>query len=114
MSISNNPFSTLFQALPLPCGLVLPNRLAKAAMEESLADPGQLPGARIEGLYRRWAQGGAGLLLTGNVMVDSRAMTGPATIALEQDTALDGFRAWSAAAKSAGGKVVMQISHPGR
>jgi len=114
MSISNNPFSTLFQALPLPCGLVLPNRLAKAAMEESLADPGQLPGARIEGLYRRWAQGGVGLLLTGNVMVDSRAMTGPATIALEQDTALDGFRAWSAAAKSAGGKVVMQISHPGR
>ena len=40
MSISNNPFSTLFQDLPLPCGLVLPNRLAKAAMEESLAEPG--------------------------------------------------------------------------
>lgn len=114
MSISNNPFSTLFQDLLLPCGLLLPNRLAKAAMEESLAEPGQLPGARIEGLYRRWAQGGAGLLLTGNVMVDSRAMTGPATIALEQDTPLDGFRAWSAAAKSAGGKVMMQISHPGR
>ena len=64
----------------MPCGLVLPNRLGKAAMEESLAEPGQLPGARIEGLYRRWAQGGAGLLLTGNVMVDSRAMTGPATM----------------------------------
>lgn len=59
----------------MPCGLVLPNRLGKAAMEESLAEPGQLPGARIEGLYRRWAQGGAGLLLTGNEPIASHDCT---------------------------------------
>ena len=28
-------------------------------------------------LYQAWADGGAGLLISGNVMVDSRAMTGP-------------------------------------
>src|SRR5689334_16058587 len=63
----------LFTPLTLPNGAIIPNRLAKAAMEETLADAGQLPGPRIQRLYRRWAEGGAGLLITGNVMVDGRA-----------------------------------------
>ncbi|MFK0252475.1 hypothetical protein [Streptomyces sp. NPDC090445] len=73
----------LFTPLDLPHGGRLPNRLAKAAMEEGLAGPGQLPGERIEHLYRRWAQGGAGLLITGNVMVDRRALTAPGTVVLD-------------------------------
>lgn len=104
----------LFTPLTLPNGTVVPNRLAKAAMEENMAEAGQLPGAAIHRLYRRWARGGTGLLITGNVMVDSRALTGAGTIALEAGTPLEPFREWARAARAQGAQVWMQINHPGR
>jgi 2,4-dienoyl-CoA reductase-like NADH-dependent reductase (Old Yellow Enzyme family) len=105
---------SLFTPLDLPNGQRLPNRIAKAATEEKLAGPGQVPDDRLATLYRRWSAGGAGLLLTGNVMVDGRALTGPAGVVLEADTDLAPFRRWAEAAKSGGAQVWMQISHPGR
>ncbi|MNX26164.1 NADH oxidase [compost metagenome] len=106
--------SPLFLPLTLPNGSVLPNRLAKAAMEENMADAGQLPGAALHDLYRVWAQGGAGLILTGNVMIDGRALTGPGGVVLEAGTPLERFTEWAAAARSGGAQVWMQINHPGR
>lgn len=106
--------SPVFQPLLLPNGRSLPNRLVKAAMEEGLAAPGQLPGPEFERLYRTWAEGGVGLMLTGNVMVDARALTGPGGVVLEAGSPLEGFRAWAGAARSQGGQVWMQINHPGR
>ena len=47
--------------LTLPCGQVLPNRLAKAAMTEGLADPRGRPTAELERLYAVWGAGGSGL-----------------------------------------------------
>lgn len=104
----------LLRPLTLPSGSVLPNRLVKAAMEEGLAGPGQLPGPGLARLYRRWADGGVGLMITGNVMVDPGAMTGPGGVVLDERSPLQGFRAWAAAARSQGGLVWMQINHPGR
>jgi 2,4-dienoyl-CoA reductase-like NADH-dependent reductase (Old Yellow Enzyme family) len=104
----------LFTPLTLPNGAIVPNRLAKAAMEETLADAGQLPGPAIHRLYRRWAEGGTGLIITGNVMVDRRALTGPGTVALEADTPRAPFQAWAQAARAHGAQAWMQISHPGR
>jgi 2,4-dienoyl-CoA reductase-like NADH-dependent reductase (Old Yellow Enzyme family) len=105
---------TLFTPLPLPCGTQLPNRLAKAAMEENLASAGQLPGDTLIDLYKRWAAGGSGLLITGNVMIDGAAMTGPGGIVLESGTPLEPFQRWAKAAKSNGAQVWMQLNHPGR
>ncbi|MFF9853847.1 NADH:flavin oxidoreductase/NADH oxidase family protein [Streptomyces litmocidini] len=104
----------LFSPLLLRSGQVLKNRIAKAAMEENMADDGQLPGERILTLYRRWAAGGAGLLITGNVMVHAEALTGPAGIVLDQYAPLKPFTEWAKAAKSGGGVAWMQINHPGR
>ncbi|NOE20814.1 2,4-dienoyl-CoA reductase [Ruegeria atlantica] len=106
--------SPLFQPLTLPNGAMLPNRLAKAAMEESLAADGQLPDIKLHRLYRRWAEGGAGLLITGNVMVSPDALSGPASVILQQGTDLEPFKAWAEAARSHGAAVWMQINHPGR
>lgn len=106
--------SPLFQPLTLPNGSRLPNRLVKAAMEEGLAGPGQVPGPAFERLYGRWAEGGVGLMLTGNVMVDPAALTGPGGVVLDAHAPLEGFRAWAQAARSGGGQVWMQINHPGR
>ncbi|KAB2812083.1 NADH:flavin oxidoreductase/NADH oxidase family protein [Pimelobacter simplex] len=106
--------SPLFAPLTLPNGAVLPNRLAKAAMEENMAAPGQLPGARLARLYERWSRGGAGLLVTGNVMVHAAALTGPAGVVLDEHTPLEPFRRWAEAAHRGGARVWMQVNHPGR
>ena len=106
--------SDLFAPLALASGSVLPNRIAKAAMEENLAGDGQLPDERLLRLYRRWSRGGTGLLITGNVMVHAEALTGPAGVVLDVDSPLEPFTLWARAAKSGGAAVWMQINHPGR
>ena len=68
--MSSDAPSILKQPLALPCGAVLPNRLAKAAMTERLADTCNRPTARHERLYRLWSEGCPGMLLTGNVQID--------------------------------------------
>jgi 2,4-dienoyl-CoA reductase-like NADH-dependent reductase (Old Yellow Enzyme family) len=106
--------SSVFSPFTLPCGAQLPNRLAKAAMEENMSDEGQVPGPAILRLYQRWAEGGTGLLITGNVMVDGRALTGPGGIVLEKDSDLTPFKVWASTAKKNNTQVWMQINHPGR
>lgn len=104
----------LFMPLVLPNGAVIPNRLAKAAMEENMADADHAPSEALLRLYEAWAKGMAGLILTGNVMVDHRAMTGPNGVVLEDDTHLDRFQRWAQIARAHGAHVWMQINHPGR
>jgi 2,4-dienoyl-CoA reductase-like NADH-dependent reductase (Old Yellow Enzyme family) len=65
-------------------------------------------------LYRRWGAGGAGLLITGNVMVHAYALTGPGGVVLDDATPLEPFAAWAKAGKAGGAAMWMQISHPGR
>lgn len=109
----------IFDTLTLPNGQTLSNRLCKAAMEENMAEAGQLPGEALINLYQRWADGGVGLILTGNVMVAPDAMTGPGGVYLGQETFQNPdhkqrFIDWAEAGKSGGAKLYMQISHPGR
>ncbi|MFF8375437.1 NADH:flavin oxidoreductase/NADH oxidase family protein [Streptomyces sp. NPDC015661] len=106
--------SALFSPLPLRSGQVLDNRIAKAAMEENMAGGGQLPDRRLLTLYRRWAAGGTGLLITGNVMVHAEALTGPGGVVLDEHAPLEPFAEWAKAGKSGGGAIWMQINHPGR
>ena len=70
---------SLFSPLVLPCGTTIPNRIAKAAMEENMADADHAPSDDLIRLYEAWGRGGAGVIITGNVMVDARAMTGRGT-----------------------------------
>ncbi|EOW1563231.1 NADH:flavin oxidoreductase/NADH oxidase family protein [Pseudomonas aeruginosa] len=106
--------SKLFQPLPLPNGAVIPNRIAKAAMEENLADANHAPSEALIRLYEAWAEGGAGLIITGNVMVDRHALTGPAGVVLEGEGQLERFAAWATACRSHGAQAWLQINHPGR
>lgn len=107
-------FHVAVSSLELPNGQIISNRIAKAAMEENMADADHAPGADLLRLYHAWGDGGAGLIITGNVMVDARAMTGPAGLVLEDDRFLARYRTWAETAQSGGGKVWMQINHPGR
>src|SRR6201997_5446208 len=114
MSAHGDTRAELFSELALPSGARLRNRVAKAAMEEGMAGDGQLPGARLISLYRTWGAGGAGLLITGNVMVHAEALTGPGGVVLDDRAPLDPFTRWARAGKAGGAAMWMQISHPGR
>lgn len=108
--------ASLKAPLTLPCGAVLPNRLAKAAMTEGLAEGG-VPGEALVRLYQTWADSGCGMLLTGNVQIDRWHLERPGNVIIdrEPDAAMrEGLIRWSAAAKSGGAAVWMQISHGGR
>jgi 2,4-dienoyl-CoA reductase-like NADH-dependent reductase (Old Yellow Enzyme family) len=104
----------LFSPLQLRSGATVRNRIAKAAMEENMAGSSQLPDERLVSLYRRWGAGGAGLLITGNVMIHDEALTGPGGVVLDERAPLDRFTRWADAGKAGGAAFWMQISHPGR
>ena len=97
--------------LALPCGLVLANRLAKASMTEQLAPDGD-PGKRLRRLYARFAAGGAGLVLTGNVMIHRDHREHPRNVVLDERSSTADLAQWAAA--TVGAPLVAQLSHPGR
>lgn len=109
-----NPKPTLASTLTLACGITIPNRIAKSAMSEQLADRHGSPTIDLQQLYAAWARGGAGLLITGNVMIDSRAFVEPRNVVLESAEFLQANKLWVQAAHANGSKIIMQINHPGR
>lgn len=100
--------------LQLPCGLTLPNRIMKAAMSEALANSEHSPDGRLEQLYRTWGEGGYGLLITGNVMVDRTQLGEPGNVVIEDDRDLDALTRWAKAAHDSGTPILVQLNHPGR
>lgn len=104
----------LARPLGLPCGVTLPNRIAKAAMTEGLADADDHATPRHETLYRRWSEGGAGMLLTGNVMIDRRYLERPGNVVIADEGGQDALRRWAEAGTRGGTHLWMQIGHPGR
>lgn len=100
--------------LTLPCGVRLPNRIAKAAMSEQLGEITGAPSTTLTRLYSAWGRGGAGLLITGNVMIDRRAYVEPRNVTLEDDRHLEAVGNWARAGSREGAIMVMQINHPGR
>ena len=72
------------------------------------------PDTRLERLYRRWSQGGYGLLVTGNVMVDRTQLGEPGNVVIEDDRDLDALTRWSKSAHDAGVPIWVQLNHPGR
>ena len=102
----------LTDPLMLPCGLQLPNRLARAAMTEGISGPRNDPNERHERLYAANARGGAGLVMTGNAMVDRRHLERARNIVVDAATDEAALRRWATAAS--GSPALVQLSHPGR
>lgn len=106
--------SVLAEPLTLPCGVTVKNRFFKAPMHEALGTPGLGPSQDIVDLYGRWAAGGSGVLVTGNVAVDSRHLGEPGNIVVEDESHLEMLRRWAQAGTAGGTQLWMQINHPGR
>ena len=109
-----SPQEIIAQPLTLPNGQVVPNRLLKSAMSETMGTAGNAPKPELATLYGRWADGGIGLNVTGNVMVDRRALGEPGNVAIEDERDLAALSDWAREAKRGGGLVYVQLNHPGR
>lgn len=115
-SINNsaNQPNLLTPELRLPNGSVLPNRLAKASMSEALATYDNRPTPLIVELYRRWAESGIGMLITGNVMIDRRALGEPGNVVIEDESDLTVLKEWATAVTEHGSTLWVQLNHPGK
>ena len=103
--------------LKLPCGTEIPNRLCKAAMTEGLASPAGAPTPALNQLYGIWSEGGAGLLLSGNVQIDGDHLERPGNVIIDGEvsaTMQTALEAWAAAGTRGGNHFWAQISHAGR
>lgn len=102
------------------------NRFLKAAMTERLSswDPKNLeargvPSKNLINVYRRWGEGGFGMILTGNIMIeyDHLEAAGNPIIARNCPFSGERFEAFKEMAKQGkkhGSLMVGQVSHPGR
>ncbi|WP_152209344.1 NADH:flavin oxidoreductase/NADH oxidase family protein [Bifidobacterium cebidarum] len=112
--LDNKKAAMIAEPLALPCGVTIKNRFYKSAMNEALAGRDCAPTEEHVRLYRTWAQGGAGVLVTGNVMVDHTQLGEPGNVAVEDERDLPMLRRWAAAGTENGAHCWMQINHPGR
>jgi len=110
----DSPQDLLQQALTLPNGSCLKNRLAKSAMSEALGTTDNHATEALVRLYGRWAAGGIGLLITGNAMIDRRALGEPNNVAIEDDSDMPLLQRWAAAGQAEGTQLWVQLNHPGR
>jgi len=116
-AIKGDSSPSLTSPLRLPCGVVLGNRVAKAAMTEGLANRSNGATDAHVRLYERWARGGAGLMITGNVQVDRRYLERPGNIVIEANISSEergALRRMTAISTKSGGELWMQLSHAGR
>lgn len=99
----------------LPCGAVLPNRMAKSAMSENMANPVFYPGKEFYRAYKTWVDGGTGLCVSGNVMIDSRYLGEANNVVIEKglDNSAD-LKNWASATQNTDSHIWIQLNHPGK
>ena len=93
---------TLKTSLALPCGTAIPNRFGKSAMSEALGTIDNHVTPALETLYGRWSDGGTGLLITGNIMIDRNHTGEPNNVVLESEQDLPLLKRWAEAGKRNG------------
>ncbi len=104
----------LDSTLSLTNTVTLKNRFFKSAMSEQLADDDHNPTESLFTLYETWAKGGAGICVTGNVMVDRSAIAEPKNAVLDEQSDLDKYRRWAKRGTKNNTQLWAQLNHPGK
>ncbi|MFM1946720.1 MAG: hypothetical protein RL207_1003 [Bacteroidota bacterium] len=105
---------TISDSLTLPCGAVVKNRIGKSAMSENMGSKGFVSNRSFQTLYERWSDGGTGLLITGNVMVDQRALGEARNVVIEKGINDPSLKLWSEAGRKNQAHIWVQLNHPGK
>lgn len=103
----------LFTPLTFSNGKAAKNRLFKSAMEEHLGNNNN-PTNNLVRLYETWAKGGAGVLVTGNVMVATNGKGDLHDVVLEDERNLPLLKQWAQAGTQNNTLLIMQINHAGK
>ena len=104
----------LGKPLELPCGVVLKNRMAKAAMSDSLGDGcGNATDAQ-SCLYERWAQGGVALSLIGEVQGTPHYPEKPGNLVLNPNSDIEALQDLARRGSINGAHLWPQLGHAGR
>ena len=104
----------LFTPITLPNGTTIKNRFFKSAMSEGMGTRDFQPKKNIATLYKRWAEGGTGLIITGNVMVDPKGTAEPGNIVFDKNSNIEILKDWAKQGQQHGAKVMVQLNHPGK
>ena len=104
----------LAEEMILPNGSILSNRIAKSAMSENLSNKHHEPTPVLIDVYKKWAKSGAGLLITGNIMIDSKAIGEPRNVVVENRKNFELLKEWAKSVKDTNTDLWAQINHPGR
>lgn len=104
----------LQEKMVLPNGYILSNRIAKSAMSENLSNKYNEPTPLLIDVYKKWAQSGAGLLITGNIMIDSEAIGEPRNVVVENRNNFELLKKWAESIKGTSTQLWAQLNHPGR
>ena len=90
------------------------NRFVRSATAEFLTtDDGRVTDKYLRA-YRQLARGGVGLIITGNLYVNTVGQAVPRSIVLHQDEIVDDLRKVVKTVHEHGAKIVAQINHAGR
>lgn len=80
-----------------------------------------VPSENLINVYRRWGEGGFGVILTGNIMIAYDHLEAPGNPVIPPeakpepgDKRFDAFKKMADASKAHGSLIVGQVSHPGR
>ena len=104
----------LFTPITLPNGTTIKNRFSKSAMSEGMGTRDFQPKKNIATLYKRWAEGGTGLIITGNIMVDPKGTAEPGNIVFDKNSNMEILKNWANQGQQHGAKVMVQLNHPGK
>ena len=114
----------LAQPITFPfSGRTAPNRFLKAPMTERLCHWSNeditrrgVPSPELINLYRRWGEGGIGIIVQGNTMVqyDAVEALGNPILCDDHDGRVEKYKELVGVAKAHGSLFIAQLSHPGR
>ena len=104
----------LFTPITLPNGTTIKNRFFKSAMSEGMGTRDFQPKKNIATLYKRWAEGGTGLIITGNIMVDPKGTAEPGNIVFDKNSNMEILKNWANQGQQHGAKIMVQLNHPGK
>jgi 2,4-dienoyl-CoA reductase-like NADH-dependent reductase (Old Yellow Enzyme family) len=109
--MEENLLNTQYQ---LPCGVSLKNRLVKSAMTERISNRNFEPTDGHIRLYQDWSDTGAGLLITGNVVIDRVHLESAGNVCFDDEGMIPKLAKWAEAGTRGGNQLWVQISHAGR
>lgn len=107
---SANP---LFEPLDLPNGKRLKNRLVKSAMSDMLGDGRGRPTEAQRRLYTRWAKGGIGASIIGEVQGSHDFPEASGNLVLNAQSDRSAFRVLAEGGKANGADLWLQLGHAG-